>query len=91
MQKISKEKKNVFLHGDFNADLLKHDKHAGTNEFFDSLSCWMYLLYILHPTRVTGHSQTITDNIFSNYVSKEPVCGNLQSWTKYMRRTLVFM
>ena len=39
----------------------------------------MYLPYILHPTRVTGHSQTIIDNIFSNYVSKETVCGNLTS------------
>ena len=37
----------------------------------------MYLLYILHPTRAAGHSQTIIDNIFSNYASKEAVCGNL--------------
>ena len=37
LQKISKEKKNVFLL-DFNVDLLKYDKHAGTNEFIDSLS-----------------------------------------------------
>ena len=58
---------------------MKYDKHAGTNEFIDSLSSYMYLPYILHPTRVTGHSQTIIDNIFSNYVSKETVCGNLTS------------
>ena len=79
LQKISKEKKNVFLLGDFNVDLLKYDKHAGTNEFVDSLSSYMYLPYILHPTRVTGHSETIIDHIFSNYVSKEVVCGNLTS------------
>ena len=54
LQKISKEKKNAFLLGDFNVDLLKYDKHAGTNEFIDSLSSYMYLPYILHPTRVTG-------------------------------------
>ena len=53
--KISKEKKNVFLLGDFNVDLLKYDKHAGPNEFIDSLYSYFYLLYILHPTRVTGH------------------------------------
>ena len=79
--KNSKEKKNVFLLGDFNLDLLKYDKHARTNEFIDSLSSYMYSLYILHPTRVTGHSQTIIDNIFSNYVSKEAVCSNLTSTT----------
>ena len=28
LQKISKEKKNVFLLGDFNVDLLKYEKHA---------------------------------------------------------------
>ena len=79
LQKILKEKKNVFLLGDFNVDLSKYDKHAGTDEFIDSLSSYMYLPYILHPTRVTGHLQTIIDNIFSNYVSKEAVCGNLTS------------
>ena len=39
----------------------------------------MYLPYILHPTRVTRHLQTIIDNIFSNYVSKEAVSDNLTS------------
>ena len=44
------------------------------NHFF-----YMCLPYILHPTRVTGYQQTIIDNIFSNYVSKKAVCGNLTS------------
>ena len=39
----------------------------------------MYLPYILHSTRVTDHFQTIINNIFSSYVSKEAVCGNLTS------------
>ena len=56
LQKISKETKNVCLLGDFNVDLLKYDKHAGPNEFIDSLSSYTYLPYILHPTRVTGYS-----------------------------------
>ena len=78
LQKISKEKKNVFLHGDFNVDLLRYDKHAGRNQFIDSRSSFMFLSFI-YPTRVTGHLQTIIDNIFSNYVSKEAVCGKLTS------------
>ena len=68
-----------FFLGYFNADLLKYDKHAGTNEFIDSISSYMCLPYIVHPTRVTGHSQMVTDNIFFNYVSKEAVCSNLNS------------
>ena len=78
-KKNSKKKKNIFLLGDFNIDLLKYDKHTGTNEFIDSLSSYMYLPYMLHPTRVTGHSQTIIGIIFSNYVSREAVCGILIS------------
>ena len=47
LQKISKEKKNVFLLGDFNVDLLKYDKNAGTNEFIDSLlTCICHISYI---------------------------------------------
>ena len=42
LQIFSKEKKIVFLLGDFNVDLLKYDKHAGTNEFIDSLFSYMY-------------------------------------------------
>ena len=73
LQRISKEKKNVFLLGEFNVDLLKYDKHAETNEFIDSLSSYMYLPYILHPTRVTGHSQKIIDNIFSMFQKNQCV------------------
>ena len=60
----SKEKNFCFLLGDFSVDLLKYDKPAGTNEFLDSLTSYKFLLYILHPTKVTGHSQTIHDYIF---------------------------
>ena len=42
LQKISKEKKNGVLLGDFNVDLLKYDKHAGTSAFIDSLSSYMF-------------------------------------------------
>ena len=77
---ISKEKKNVFLLGDFNVYLLKYDKHARRNDIMGSLSSYMFFFpYILHPTRVTGHSQAIIDNIFSSYLSKEALCDNLTS------------
>ena len=66
LQNISKEKKNAFLLGNFNVYLLKYDKHAGTNEFIDSLSFNMFLPYILHPARVTDHFQTIIGKMFSN-------------------------
>ena len=74
-----RENKTTFLIGDFNIDLLKYESHTSTNEFLDSLSSNMILPYILHPTRITGHSKTLIDNIFSNHISKEAICGNLTS------------
>ena len=47
LQKISKQKKNVFLLGDFNVDLLKYDKHAGTNEFIDSFFLYVFVIYLV--------------------------------------------
>ena len=79
LDNITKENKTTFLLGDFNIDLLKYESHTSTNEFLDSLSSNMILPYILHPTRITGHSKTLIDNIFSNHISKEAICGNLTS------------
>ena len=50
-----------------------------TNKLLDSFSYMIILPYILHPTRVTGHSITLTDNIFSDHISKEVILGNLMS------------
>ena len=35
------------------------------------------LPYTLHPTRVTDHSATVIDNIFSNVTDFETVSGNI--------------
>ena len=79
LDKILKENKSVFLLGDFNVDLLKHDKHARTNEFLDSLSSHMFLPHILQPTKISTTSKTLIDNIFSNIHSSSSVSGNLTS------------
>ena len=48
LQKMSKEKKNVFLLGYFDMDLLKYDKHVGTNEFIDSLFfLYVFAIYLI--------------------------------------------
>ena len=35
--------------------------------------------YIIQPTRITSHSKSIIDNIFSNYISQEIISDNLKS------------
>ena len=74
---VSKERKLVFLLGDFNINLLNYNDHQPTNNFLDSLASNSFILYILHPTRITSHSKTLIDNIFSNFISPEIISGNI--------------
>ena len=72
----SKEQKQVFLLGDFNINLLNYNDHQPKNDFLESLASNSSIPYILHPTRITSHSKTPIDNIFSNYISHEIISGN---------------
>ena len=36
-----------------------------------------FLLYILQPTRITSHSKTLIDNIFTNITLSDSISGNL--------------
>ena len=76
---LSKEHKQVFLYGDFNINLLNYNDHQPTNDFLDSLASNSFIPYILHPTRITSHSKTLIDNIFSNYISHEIISGNISA------------
>ena len=74
---LSKEQKQVFLLGDFNINLFNYNDLKPRNDFLDSLAPDSFIPYILHPTRINSHSKTLTDNIFSNYISHEIVSGNI--------------
>ena len=76
LEKLAKEQKTVFLLGDFTFDLLNYKQHKATKEFLDSLRSNMFLPYIVQPTRLTPHSKTLIDNIFSNYISQDIISGN---------------
>ena len=77
LEKISKEQKSVFLLGDFNINLMNYNVHNPTNEFLDSLSSNSFLPYILQPTRITSHSKTLINNIFTNVTLPDSIFGNL--------------
>ena len=67
----SKERKQVFLLGDFNINVLNYNDHQPTNDFLDLLDSNSFIPYILHPTRITNHSKTVIGNIFSNFISPD--------------------
>ena len=77
LEKISKEQKSVFLLGDFNINLMNYNVHNPTNEFSDSPASNSFLPYILPPTRITSHSKTLIDNIFTNITLPDSISGNL--------------
>ena len=69
--------KSVFLLGDFTVNLLNYNEHNQTNEFLDSLASNSFIPLILRPTRITSHSNTLIDNIFSNAIDPDIISGNL--------------
>ena len=57
--------KTIFVCGDFNIDLLKHETHNNTKQFLDTMySLGLYPL-IDKPTRIIDNTNTLIDNIFT--------------------------
>ena len=77
LENISKEQKPVFLLGDFNVNLLNYNEHNQKNEFLNSLASNSFMPLILEPTRITSLSNTLIDNIFSNFIDSDIISGNL--------------
>ena len=76
---LSKVDKNkiVCVMGDFNINLLNYESHNDTNEFINSMVSHHMLPQILQPTRVTDHSATVIDNIFTKATNFETISGNI--------------
>ena len=53
------------------------NEHKPTNEFLESLAFNSYLPYIIQPSRHISDSRTLVDNIFSNVISRDIICGNI--------------
>ena len=49
--------------------------HSATNEFVENLFSHMYLPLISMPTRITAHSATLIDNIFTNHLTQNLFSG----------------
>src|ERR1043165_4548662 len=52
--------------GDFNIDLLKHNDHPKTGDYYDMISAHHLLPTSLRPTRITATSFSLIDNILTN-------------------------
>ena len=79
LQNLGNDNKQIVLMGDFTIDMLKHDKNNDSATFLNSMYSKFLLPYITTPSRITSHSRTLTDNIFSNSVDNEISSGNITS------------
>ena len=53
------------------------ETHNMTNDFITTVTSNSFLPYVLQPIRVTDHSFTVIDNIFSNITDFETTSGNI--------------
>lgn len=74
---LRKENKEIILMGDFNLDLLKYDNCSKISNFLDMMYSNSLFPYITGPTRITDHSQTLIDNIFSSFLLDNVDSGNI--------------
>ena len=77
LHKMATEKKQILLLGDFNINLLKCNEDSEIMSFLDIMNSHLILPQIYLPTRVTEHSQTLIDNIFSTPTDSGTISGNL--------------
>ena len=56
---------------------MNYNEHNQANEFLDALASNSFIPLILQPTTITSHSNTLIDNIFSNFIDPDIISGNL--------------
>ena len=66
MKQFNDNKKQVFILGDINIDLLKYNIHTPTEDYVDMVFSNNFLPLITKPTRITDHSKTLIDHIYMN-------------------------
>ena len=77
LSKIENKNKITCVMGDFDLNLLNYKIHTHKNDFVNSMVSHCLIPSILQPTRVTDHSATVIDNIFSNVTDYETTSGNI--------------
>jgi hypothetical protein len=70
LSKIGKENKICYLMGDFNTDVLISETCDYTNRFIEQLFTSSFFPLITKPTRITAHTATLIDNIYTSNTEK---------------------
>ena len=60
--------KHLILAGDFNIDLVKYEYELNSQKLIDLTTRYSLIQVITKPTRVTDHSATLIDHIYTNQI-----------------------
>lgn len=70
LQELNMNRYEVYILGDMNIDLLKHHTHLQTGRYLDMIYSHNLLPVITKPTRITSHTATLIDHIYTNTVNR---------------------
>ena len=76
-QNLQEQHIKSYLCGDYNINLLKIDSLLHYNRFFENITTLGFFPQITRPTRLSGKSNTLIDNIFTNDFCKPHLSGIL--------------
>ena len=75
---LAKHKKEYIICGDFNVNLFKIQSSPPINEYIDSVFSEGCYCIIDKPTRITPHSSTLLDHVYTNILNKTLTSNILQ-------------
>ena len=67
--------KILYITGDFNIDLINHNRHKITDDFINHMYSMGLFPAITRPSRITAQSATLIDNIFTNDIERIKTSG----------------
>ena len=87
MQKLSGRhgKKHVILVGDLNINLINHATDRSSQDLVDSMASSGFLQLIARPTRLTDHSATLIDHIYTNHLENTKNCNVITTFGRFWR------
>ena len=76
LQRLSRHKnKTIILAGDTNIDLIQHENSMDAQDLTDTSLTHGFTEVISRPTRITDHSATLIDHIFTNSLEHTTSAG----------------
>ena len=96
LRNISLRKRDIYILGDFNINLLNSDTHSNTSDFIDMMFATSFLPLINRPTRISDNSATLIDSgrmmikqsvhYIENTYCLSDHCQSFQGWRRCLMR-----